>query len=189
VPSLNPLNAIYVLWGIWVFSWIAASVWTARTEARPGGTRGLPYYIFTAIGAFMLFRPIPTGERLWPDVPSLQWGFVALTAMGFLFCWWARLHLGALWSGAVTKKEGHHVVDTGPYRLVRHPIYTGIIIASFALAGARATPAAIEGATIMALGWFLKARLEERFLRQELGADAYGSYAARVPMLLPLVGV
>jgi protein-S-isoprenylcysteine O-methyltransferase Ste14 len=87
----------------------------------------------------------------------------------------------------VTKKEGHHVVDTGPYRLVRHPIYTGIILSSFATAFEKGTSIAVAGAATMALGWYLKARLEERFLREQLGAEAYGAYAARVPMLLPFV--
>lgn len=186
MPS-QQLALIYTLWGLWVASWLIASVWSARTEARPGGTRGAFYYVFTFAGAFLLFGPPRNEVSLWSVPGQLQWAFVGATALGFLFCWWARLHLGALWSGAVTKKQGHHVVDTGPYRLVRHPIYTGIILASFATAFEKATPLAIAGAATMAFGWFLKARLEERFLREQLGADAYDAYAARVPMLLPFV--
>lgn len=77
------------------------------------------------------------------------------------------------------------MVDTGPYRLVRHPIYTGIILACFATAVEKTTPLAFAGAAIMSLGWYMKARLEERFLREELGAAPYDAYAARVPMLIP----
>jgi len=183
---MHPAHAIMWIWGLWVVSWIAASVWSARTAARPGAVRGLQYYLFTFAGAWMLFAT-PAGDLPVPN--ALGWVLVGLTAAGFLFAWWARLHLGALWSGTVTRKEGHHVIDTGPYRLVRHPIYTGIILSSLATAADKATPIAVVGAVTMALGWFMKARLEERFLSEELGAEAYGAYAARVPMLVPLLKV
>ena len=90
---------------------------------------------------------------------------VGLAALGFAFCWWARLYLGRLWSGSVTRKEGHHIVDTGPYRLVRHPIYSGIILAALATAIERGTPVSFAGFAVMTLGWWIKARLEKRFLR------------------------
>ena len=182
---MHPINAIYSVWTLWVVTWVLAAVWSARTAARPSPVRALPYYIFVFAGASMLIAAPANAPTLWPVGDTLGWTLAALTAAGFLLSWWARFHLGALWSGPVTKKEGHRVIDTGPYRFVRHPIYTGIILASFATAAAKATPIALAGAAIMAFGWYLKARLEERFLRAELGADAYAAYAARVPMLLP----
>jgi len=97
----------------------------------------------------------------------------------------ARIHLGRLWSSAITRKEDHHVVDRGPYRLVRHPIYTGLIATIFATAAAQATVTGLLGAALVAAGLWLKARIEERFLTAELGADAYGAYRRRVPMLIP----
>jgi len=104
--------------------------------------------------------------------------------MGFAFTWWARLHLGRLWSSSVTRKEHHHVVNTGPYAVVRHPIYTGLLLAIAATMLERITPATIAGATVMAVGIYVKARVEEAFLRDELG-EAYAAYARRVPMLVP----
>lgn len=79
----------------------------------------------------------------------------------------------------------HRTVDTGPYGIVRHPIYTGILIAAFATAAAKGTVMGIAGALVMTLGLWMKARLEEAWLRSELGADAYDAYRQRVPMLLP----
>jgi protein-S-isoprenylcysteine O-methyltransferase Ste14 len=70
---------------------------------------------------------------------------------------------------------------------VRHPIYTGLIIALLATAASEATPVAALGAVLIALGLWLKARTEERFLLTELGPDAYESYRRRVPMLVPFV--
>ena len=100
------------------------------------------------------------------------WAMVWLAAAGFLFAWWARIYLGRLWSGSITRKEGHRVVDTGPYRFVRHPIYTGIIIAGIATAAVNGTLRGVIGAVLLIVGYWLKARIEERFLRSELGAQA-----------------
>ncbi len=90
----------------------------------------------------------------------LAWALLAVTAGGLVFCWWARLHIGRLWSGTVTRKEGHRVVDTGPYALVRHPIYTGMIAAAFATGVLRGTIVAMAGAVLMTLGLWVKARFK-----------------------------
>ena len=125
---------------------------------------------------------------LWRTPIALAWAMAAVVFAGLLFTWWARIHLGRLWSSSVTRKADHHVVDTGPYGIVRHPIYTGIILASLATAAMRGTALAWLGACVMTTGWVIKARLEEEFLREQLGADVYGEYARRVPMLAPLAG-
>jgi protein-S-isoprenylcysteine O-methyltransferase Ste14 len=111
----------------------------------------------------------------------------AVTLAGILFAWWARIHLGRLWSSAVTRKEHHHVVDTGPYSLVRHPIYTGLLTSALASTIAQATATTVGGWILIVLGVWVKARAEERFLAVELEPNAYASYRLRVPMLLPFV--
>ncbi len=120
---------------------------------------------------------------------ALGWGLFALSLAGFAFCWWARIHLGPLWSGSVTVKAEHRVVDTGPFALVRHPIYTGFIWAAFCMAVLRGTVVNIAGLVLIVLGFWLKARLEERFLREQLGVEAYDAYAQRTPMLVPRLGL
>ena len=105
--------------------------------------------------------------------------------MGLAFTWWARLHLGTLWSGNVTRKEGHRVIDTGPYGLVRHPIYTGLLLAIFATLLLRPGWYGLGSAAFFTIGFVTKLRLEERFLKAELGPDDYEAYQARVPMLVP----
>ncbi len=72
-------------------------------------------------------------------------------------------------------------------RCVRHPIYTGLIAAIAATAAAQATVTGCLGAALIAFGLWLKARVEEDFLTAELGADAYGAYRRRVPMLVPFL--
>jgi len=123
--------------------------------------------------------------RLWTLPTSAGWAMATLCLVGFAFAWWARIHLGRLWSAFVTRKADHHIIDTGPYGMVRHPIYTGIILAAFALAIEKGTVFALAGALLSSLGFWIKARLEEGFLREQLGAHVYDTYCRRVPMLLP----
>jgi protein-S-isoprenylcysteine O-methyltransferase Ste14 len=190
---VSPGFAITFLWAAWFLSWIAAAAWSARTQKRPNFGSELLYRILTIVGVLMLFGVYsphhfaPT--RIWHLGAGASWFMAALTAAGFAFCWWARIHLGKLWSGTITRKEGHHIIDTGPYSFVRHPIYTGIILASFATAIEKGTAVALTGAAIMTIGWYTKARAEERFLREELGAADYDSYAGRVAMLVPFVRI
>jgi protein-S-isoprenylcysteine O-methyltransferase Ste14 len=123
--------------------------------------------------------------RLW-DVGRDGGTLLAfLTLPGFGFAWWARVHLGKLWSGSVARKAGHQVVDTGPYAIVRHPIYTGLIAATLVSAVAVGTIVSMLGLGAMILGFWLKARLEERFLVEQLGPQAYDRYCRSVPMLVP----
>ncbi len=85
----------------------------------------------------------------------------------------------------MTRKEDHRIVDTGPYAFVRHPIYTGLLVAVAAAALLEAKLISGLGFAVVVIGFYQKARIEEGFLRQELGAAAYDAYAARVPMLIP----
>lgn len=79
----------------------------------------------------------------------------------------------------MSRKEGHSVVQRGPYRLVRHPIYAGLIIAAVAQAIIIGQAANLTGALLLTVGFWLKARLEERFLSDALGA--YAEYVAGRP--------
>src|SRR5579863_9679946 len=169
---LSPRLFIIGLWLLWILSWFAAMRWTNSTEKRVSFREQLPYHLLMLAG--ILGLALDTRDdggllHLWHVHWYGAWICVALEALGFAFTWWARIHLGKLWSGTVTRKTDHHVVDTGPYAIVRHPIYTGIIAAGIATAAQVGTVAAFAGVMVMSLGFFIKARLEERFLRQQLG--------------------
>lgn len=185
---MHPGIAIVGLWLLWGVSWLAASQWSNSTEKRPGLGAEIGYRIVQLAGIVLFFIPAHGYEgvlRLWHIGWIGAWLCVALIALGFAFCWWARIHLGRLWSGMVTRKADHKVIDTGPYALVRHPIYTGILLAVLATMAAKGTVLAIAGALLIVIGIWMKARLEERWLSQELGVGAYEEYRRRVPMLLP----
>ena len=190
---MAPIVAIYVLWAGWAVSWWTAAAWANPAIKHASFLQELSHRLLTIAGAILLFgfysNHYDLHYRLWqrPLYGFGGWVMVALVFIGFAFSWWARIHLGRLWSGTITRKTSHHIVDTGPYAFVRHPIYTGITLATIATAITTGTPSAFLGTVLMIAGWYVKARVEERFLREELGPEAYDSYARRVPMLVPFI--
>jgi len=190
---ITPDVVIRFAWIAWFVSWLAAAVWSDRTVARPSIRREILYRLLAIAGVILLFgmyfHPVSAEIVLWEPRPEVAWAMAGLVVMGLAFTWWARISLGRLWSSTVTRKAHHHVVDTGPYAIVRHPIYTGIILASIATAMMRGTVLAFAGAAILTLSWYVKARLEEEFLREKLGKEQYDAYKRRVPMLIPFVRI
>ena len=188
IAHLTPLNAIYAEWIFWWVTWHIAALWRAKTAKR-GFSSGIGYILLAIVGFALLLSLYPrryggSALMLWSLQPRAAWIAVGAGAVGVAFMWWARLHLGKLWSGGIVTKEGHRVVDTGPYALVRHPIYTGLFLLALATMAIKADVPAVAGAFVLIVAYTLKARLEERFLTAEL-SPAYDAYRKRVPMLVP----
>jgi protein-S-isoprenylcysteine O-methyltransferase Ste14 len=186
---MSPLEATFTAWGVWTLSWIAAAFWADRAERRPPRREEWLYRVVTLAGTFLLFRSaFPHSRvffRLWRLDESAQWTLFWVALVGLAFTWWARIHLGRLWSSSVTRKADHRIVDSGPYGIVRHPIYTGILLAAAATAVEEGTARGVTGVLLFALGFWIKARLEEQFLIEQLGAADYDAYRRRIPMLIP----
>jgi protein-S-isoprenylcysteine O-methyltransferase Ste14 len=185
---MTPYWASWALLAVFLASWIAAAAWAGQTVAASPARELRPLYaggvlFFLAVGVAGAFDPA-LRVRLWPASAAFDWAMLALCAVGLMGCWWARLHIGRLWSGGVVVKEGHRVVDTGPYAIVRHPIYTSAFIACLAFALIRGRPLDLLLFAGFVSFFSLKARVEERFLVAQFGAD-YDAYRARVPMLIP----
>lgn len=179
------------LWFVFILGWWLAQMWTARGVSKASIFARAGYFIAFGLGFGLLFGPAwvagyrASSEALWRAPLLLALILLAVEVVGLGFAVWARLHLGKLWSGMLTLREGHRVVDTGPYAWVRHPIYTGFILAAWALALIGAEPSRLLGALVLTVVMTTKAGVEERLLRRELGAAAYDAYAARTPMLIP----
>ncbi len=191
--AADPLAACYAICIAWAISWFLAASWSSRPASRVGAARELPYRLVIIAAYILLFgfndRPYRSTYHLWTLPTTVAWMMPALCVVGFGFAWWARIHLGQLWSAFVTKKSDHRIIDTGPYGIVRHPIYTGIILATIAVAVVKGTMFAVAGSMLAVFGYWLKARLEEGFLREQLGPGAYDAYRRRVPMLIPFAPV
>jgi protein-S-isoprenylcysteine O-methyltransferase Ste14 len=185
-----PTKLLALIWLAWVISWVAASFWSGRTKSHVRTRNSWIYRLPILLGAILLS---PWGTGMLGDKPLYHPGnagtylLAIVVLLGISFTWWARIHLGRFWSNAITRKEDHSIIESGPYGLVRHPIYTGLILAILATGVAVATAASLLGALLIAFGQWQKARMEERFLSAELGAEAYQSYSRRVPMIVPFV--
>ena len=175
------------LWVAWLVSWLVAALWASRAAQRPPLGEELPYRALNVIGGLLLFTNFrfPRASFGWREPDWLSILLLCLEVVGFAFAWWARIHLGTLWSGRVTRKADHRIVDTGPYGLVRHPIYTGLLLSFYASLLLRPGLVGLAAGVVMTISFVIKLRLEERFLMRELGADAYEAYRKRVPMLVP----
>jgi protein-S-isoprenylcysteine O-methyltransferase Ste14 len=176
------------IWIAWAISWFAASRWSSPPAKRAGLGAEIPFRAFLAFGTVMLAvraHGYDGALRFWHV--GLVGVLTCILAMlvGIGFAWWGRIHLGPLWSGQITTKADHRVVNTGPYAIVRHPIYTGLLLAIFATAVAKGTLFGLVGAAFLTVGIWTKARLEEQWLSQELDPAAYASYRQAVPMLVP----
>jgi len=176
------------LWLMWGVIWLVAASRTARTvSAQSLRSRSLHLGLI-GLGAALVFlhfnAPAVLAWRILPDRAGLGWTGFSLLALGLAFAVWARVYLGRFWSGTVTLKEDHALVQTGPYGLTRHPIYTGLLTALGGTALANGTLAAMIGFGLVALACGLKMRLEERVLQAHFGPQ-YANYRAAVPALIP----
>lgn len=178
---------IAAVWIVWLVTWILAAGWSARTASHHDLGAESPSRVLTLAAVVMIlasYWPLPDAV-LWIASPAIGWAMAGLVVLGLGFTWAARLHLGPLWSSTSAPTEDHRIVDTGPYGIVRHPVYAGLLLAAVATAIEGGRIEAIAGALALVAAISLRAKLEERFLRRDLGDEAYASYRRRVPMLIP----
>jgi protein-S-isoprenylcysteine O-methyltransferase Ste14 len=176
------------MWLAWAAYWWLSSrsvKATAREEAF--ASRLLHVVPLLAALALLWADKVPgqwLSERLFPWAPWEFWTTALVTAIGLGFAVWARLHIGRNWSGTVTIKQDHELVATGPYGIVRHPIYTGLLLA---IAGSALARGEWRGVVAFAIAWaalWRKLVLEEKWML-ELFGEQYAEYRSRVPALIP----
>ena len=126
------------------------------------------------------------GIRVIPEYSWIGWAGLCVTVAGCAFAMWARALLGSNWSSAVTVKKHHELMRSGPYAIVRHPIYSGFL---FGILGTALAVGEVRGLIALALAfaaWFKKARTEEEFLIEQFGS-AYIDYSQQAKQLIPFV--
>jgi protein-S-isoprenylcysteine O-methyltransferase Ste14 len=174
-----------LLWVAWYIYWRVSARNTKPDDRVESRASRLSYNVPLLAGAVLMNRPL-NASMVYVLPVGLGPYFVGLLlcALGLGFTVWARAHLGTNWSDTVSRKRGHELVSTGPYARVRHPIYTGLLLAFFSVLIARGDLVSLLGCTMMTLAVLQKLRIEERWMAETFG-DAYAEYRARVPALIP----
>jgi protein-S-isoprenylcysteine O-methyltransferase Ste14 len=177
-----------VLWLAWALAWLVAARWASKAAARPPAREQLLYWALVAGGSVAIVLNFATDFRAmqWMPFDTMEQILFVVALAGLAVTWWARFHLGSLWSGTVTRKAHHKVIKTGPYAIVRHPIYAGISLALIATVLLRPGWLGLLGAAMIIASFVIKYRLEERFLMQELGPE-YKHYKKETPALVPFL--
>ena len=188
ILNLDPLSLIRYAWvGLGIF-WTAGMLFTKRTARVQSIGSRLLHIAFVLPGAIFLGAPQLQigwlGEHFVPDTSAVKIAGLAITLAGCLFAAWARLILGANWSGRVTLKQSHELITTGPYSLARHPIYTGLVVAAIGTALAIGEWKCIIGVPLIVLAFITKIRQEESMMMQAF-PEAYPAYRKRVKALIP----
>jgi len=176
------------LWSAFFLLWLAWALRTKPTQTRESGRSRAPYLLLTIAGFYLLFsHRFPAAwlyRRTLPGEPWLAAAGVILTAAGLALAVWARLHIGSNWSGTVTVKVGHELVRSGPYRSVRHPIYSGILLAVIGTAIERRQICGLLAIALIYGSFLLKSRIEERYMAATFGT-AYEEYRHATGSLIP----
>jgi protein-S-isoprenylcysteine O-methyltransferase Ste14 len=188
-PSL-PADIIRACWILFSVIWLLSAVSTKRSIYREGGAQRLRYLILLVLAFLLLTRgprlPYPLDVRIISSMETVQWTAGILCIAGLAFCVWARATLGRNWSGAITLKEGHELIERGPYRLVRHPIYTGLLAMFLATAMTFGHLGGVVAVILAFASFWIKLTEEEKLMLQQF-PDQYRSYQQRVKRIIPFV--
>jgi len=179
---------IEIVWIAWLVYWVAMAFANKRTVERAGFLGYRIVTVLLVIGLFFLGRVahLSSHAQLWHTSLALGVATDCLVAAGAAFTVWARITLGRNWSAEVTFKEDHELIESGPYALARHPIYTGLIAMGIATA---VNYGRVYGFVLLlglCGGLWWKARQEERIMSRHF-PDAYASYRTRVHAIIPFV--
>ncbi len=180
-------NSVWILVGIY---WIYTSIGVKPVVRREHSTSRAWHLLIMLIACFLLFSSQtsfgPLAIRLVSEASWICWTGLVLTAAGCSFAVWARALLGRNWSAAVTLKEDHELVRGGPYAIVRHPIYTGLLTAVLGTALEVGEMRALIALIVAFFGFLQKARREEKFLLDRFNG-AYVQYSRSVKRLIPFL--
>jgi protein-S-isoprenylcysteine O-methyltransferase Ste14 len=178
---------IPAFWIVWLTGWMLAAFGTKRTQWRESTAAAIwnrgPVILGTAMLLLPQWLPAMLTYRFVLRGPALPVIGTVVTLLGLLFSGWARIHLGGNWSSTVTVKEDHTLITSGPYRYVRHPIYTGMLVALFGTALAIGAAYGFIGTALILLGFVIKLRAEEERMRETF--PEYDDYARHTARLIP----
>ncbi len=176
-------------WIVWLAIWLALARHVKQVARRETMAQRAAHIIPMGMAGALLFYASPSAHTwlehpLWPRAAWMAPVGLAVVLAGLGFAIWARLVLAGNWSGTVTLKQGHELVQTGPYRFARHPIYTGLLTAMLGTAMAIDEVRGPLALLLTAAAFIRKMQTEEAFMLDAFGGR-YAAYRARVAALIP----
>ncbi|MGC1420544.1 MAG: isoprenylcysteine carboxylmethyltransferase family protein [Acidimicrobiales bacterium] len=180
-------DLIQVAWAVIVVVWVVMAFRTKRTVARSGGVARLAVVYVVAV--IVLTRPLEhtsLHHHIWMPSSAVSVVAVILVVAGAIFALWARLTIGRNWSGVVTLKLDHELMQSGPYRFARHPIYTGLLTMGLGSALQYDEPFSFILLAVVIVMLVFKIRLEEKLMTESF-PDEYPQYRRRVKAVVPYI--
>lgn len=177
-------------WAIFSIFWLMAAIFAKRTVERQSIAGRLAYQISVIIAYFLILEGINNKQHLYLNfsvIPSTLDAVIlglVITIFGLLIAIWARVSLGTNWSGTITFKENHSLVKKGPYKFVRHPIYSGILLMTLGTVISIGTLAGIIGLVILFISFCIKSKQEEKLMTKHFKKE-YINYKKRTKALIP----
>lgn len=188
--NVTPHRLIVAAWVAVLLLWVLGALTAKRALKRQSAGSRLVQTVLTLAAYFLIFDPDSRvgflGWRFIARSRTISWICLAITLAGLIFAVWARLFIGRNWSSGVTVKQDHQLMRTGPYAIVRHPIYAGLLLALLGTAIEIGEVRGLVGVALATIAWRAKWTIEERFMTEQFGAE-YTSYKREVKALLPFV--
>jgi protein-S-isoprenylcysteine O-methyltransferase Ste14 len=186
--NVTPKELIFASWLLFAAYWLFAALAAKPPAKKETSGERFTHIGLMTIGFFMFygdgFRLGLLNRRFLPDELWIAWAGAALTLLGVFFAIWARFTIGREWSSGVQIKQDHQLIRNGPYARIRHPIYTGMLLALCGTAITMGEYRAIVGVALFLFGFIRKAKKEELFLGGEFGA-AFDEHRRRTGFFLP----
>lgn len=179
---------VEIPWIVFLVYWIIAAFKTRRTEKKEVFAWRYGIMFLEVFGFSLLFSDYADigflRQSIFPRTDVLGVLSIVLVWAGIALALWARWHLGQYWSGRITIKEGHKLIQTGPYARLRHPIYSGLDLAAIGSALEINRWRCLAAVCVIILGFAIKAKREEAMLGAQFGPE-FEEHRRRAGFLLP----
>jgi len=182
-------SIIGICWVVFILYWVISARWVKAVKEKQSVWSSLSHRIPLACSYFLLaglHLPPPLNLLLTPHADWARALGVSSCILGLLVTLWAPWTLGSNWSSTVTFRRGHELIRTGPYRLARHPIYTGLLVMALGTALNFGQLRCWLAMPLMTAAFWIKLKQEEKLLLRHF-TDEYPVYQKQVKALVPFV--